>query len=1245
MSHDRALPPGERLDAGDRGPENRVHELEAANAELTSLLAGTGIAALLIDDDLRLRRFTPAAATLLGLAGGVVGQPIDGLALEELDPDLSQDVRAVLRDLGDRESEVSQGDRHFLRRASLHRSPDGRVGGVMVTFHDATSSRRTTERIAAREAQQAAVASLGHFALATSDLHTILHRAAEVVATTLDDDFVKVLELLPDGDTLALRAGVGWKPGLVGRATVGGGDSQAGYTLRSGAPVVVEDIASEARFRGPALLTEHGVVSGMSTIIGHPENPWGVIGTHSSRSVRYTVDDVNFLDAVAHVLAEAIGRVRREALLQQSRQRLQRQYTELKTIYHRVPIGLAVYDRDLRVARLNALMADIIGVPLEASLQRRLSELNAVLAPTIEPILRQVRDHGHAVENVMVSGETRVSGPGLRHWLTSCHPIGDSGGVDGVIVVMRDITERHRYEQRLEAENRVAQVLSRATDVTTAIPDVLEAVARAFGFDVGEYWVQDPADGMLRCQAFRTPDHPEHSEEWGTVLASIRCAPGEGLIGRAWELGQPVWLHDRERDPTFVRRQTATALDLRSGFALPIGGEQGVEAVLSFFVREEIASSVALTDTVATIARSVNEFVRRTRAERALRAREDRLRAIVDGAPIPMFLHSADGTVLFLNDAFTAATGYTIEDVATTRDWCRRVRRLAGERDHALAPAGVERVRETAVWTRDGERRRWALFTSLVPDHTVDASDYSVTLAVDITARHETERAREEAKRAAEEANRAKTAFLAAISHEIRTPMTAILGFADLLEGHVSDPEHLEYAQTIQRNGRYLIDLLNDVLDVARIEAGRLDLESRAVCPRDLIDDVASLWRIRSEERGIPIRVDVAEDVPELIRTDPTRLRQVLINLVSNAVKFTDQGEVWIRARRLPGDPDRLGIEVNDTGIGIDPGVRETMFEAFGQVSSDRRRAGGVGLGLSICRSLAAALGWELTVDSRVGEGSSFCIRIPLVEGDVPPEPTQPVRRSATRHRLQGRILVVEDHADLRRLLTHRLRAAGAEPHAVRTGEEAIAALRSESFVAVLVDVELPGIDGYETTRRIRQLGYLAPIVAVTASVVGTAGWREAGCDAQLGKPVTQQEFVDTLATLIDRPDRSTAAPAHRALRILLVEDHGDSRRALAKLLSADGRREVRAAASAEQALHFVSDWSPDVCLLDLELPGTDGIELSTMLRTAGCRARMIAVTGRGASADIARAAAAGFDHHLLKPVDVQALLDLIDGG
>ena len=639
-----------------------------------------------------------------------------------------------------------------------------------------------------------------------------------------------------------------------------------------------------------------------------------------------------------------------------------------------------------------------------------------------------------------------------------------------------------------------------------------------------------------------------------------------------------------------------------------------------------------------------------------------RYQSLFDNAIEGVFQMSLDRRFVTANPAMARMMGYNTSREMLARnpdvlEACMaddRVRRLVVEQ---LEARGTVKGIDARYLTRDGAER-WATISL----HTVyDAEGQPTHLegtCIDATESHQRqqiEREREQErleKELARNSAEAKSQFLANMSHEIRTPLAAIIGYGEtLLDPDLNAQEQRSSAETVVRSGRHLLDLVNDILDHSKIDANKLDVDVVSVNLPELLDEIRAFFAPRAREKGLDFSIICDFPLPEQIQTDPTRLRQIIINLCGNALKFTEKGSISLIVR-CDRASEMLIARVVDTGIGMKPEQLGRLFDPFAQGSAAiSRQYGGTGLGLSISRRLAEMLGGSITVNSTYGEGSEFELSIrtgALAQVHFLRDASELSQRRRTipmvvAPQLAGRILCAEDNDVNRRLVSLLVARTGADMTHVSNGAEALEMAIRERFDMILMDIQMPVMNGRDATAALREAGVNTPIIALTANVMSEdiADYRLAGCNEHLAKPIDKQRFYEVLARyLVVRPE-SLQTPVQRYHgRVLVAEDNDDNRQLVERMLHRQGLEVITVTGGDEAVRTALSD-SVQMVLMDRHMPGMDGVAATRLLRQTGFRRPIVAFTA-GDEQETDALLEAGCDSVLNKPIDqtrLQALL------
>jgi len=636
------------------------------------------------------------------------------------------------------------------------------------------------------------------------------------------------------------------------------------------------------------------------------------------------------------------------------------------------------------------------------------------------------------------------------------------------------------------------------------------------------------------------------------------------------------------------------------------------------------------------------------RAEAALQANEDLMRVVTDNIPGRVAYWDKDNRCRFVNRAYCESYGKTPDQLLG-----RTVLEVFGPKLYSRFAQHIDKAMEGIPQTfereeRDAHGNRVTTLVHYIPDAHGDEIRGMFVLALDVSQMRA-------ARDLAVQASQAKSQFLANMSHEIRTPMNAILGMIALLQSTGLTARQADYVDKTEGAARALLSLLNDILDFSKVEAGKMTLDPRPFGIDDLLRDLSVILSASVGTKNVEVLFDVSPGMPARMVGDDMRLRQVLINLGGNAIKFTSAGEVVVRVREAGRTASSITLEfsVSDTGIGIAPEHQARIFSDFSQAeASTTRRFGGTGLGLAICQKLVTLMGGTLELQSEAGKGSRFffTLKLPVAQGE---------KAASAMQKMVERVLIVDDNAVARDVLAQMAKSLGWHADLAESGQQALTQLEREAaagnhYDAMFVDWKMPGMDGWETSQRIREhpaAGQAPLVVMVTAHgremLAGRDATDRALLDGFLVKPVTASMLVDALAEArgMGLVRASPAMPAGQplaGLRLLVVEDNANNQQVARELLAAQGA-EVVLAADGREGVDKVATANPpyDAVLMDVQMPVMDGYTATREIRnTLGLTALpVIAMTANAMASDRAECLAAGMNDHVGKPFSVAELV------
>ena len=811
----------------------------------------------------------------------------------------------------------------------------------------------------------------------------------------------------------------------------------------------------------------------------------------------------------------------------------------------------------------------------------------------------------------------------------------------------------------------IARELAETPTLDAAVPRILGVLGAPFGWEYGGFWGVDRAGTALRCVG-TWPNPPGLFEEFAAVSRATPFARGVGVPGRVWAAGAAVVTDRVQFDPALPRAAAARGVGLHGAVAVPILWGDRVVAVMEFFSRQPVTLTAEDLATMTAVGRQIGVYVERRRAA-------DELERFFELSLDLLCVANLEGYFLRLNPAWQRVFGYSDDELRASPflDFVH-----PDDRDATVAALGALTTGgrvvdfENRYRARDGSYR-WLEWT---------ATPYMHESAVYAAARDISDRKRAEelqnasnerlgqmvteldvAKRRAEAATQAKAEFLANMSHEIRTPLNAMIGMTALaLQTRLTPPQR-EFIHAANQSAEALLAILNDILDLSKVDAGRIVLDHVSFSLRDAVEDAVKLLGPKAHEKQLELACRIGAAVPDALMGDSGRLRQVILNLVGNAVKFTERGDVVVDVATdaVTADDASLRFTVSDTGIGIAPEKQWQIFGPFVQAdASTTRRFGGTGLGLTISAQLVELMGGRIWLASEAGHGSRFSFTLTFARA------ARPAQELRVPDRLRGlRVLVVDDSSTTLTVLEGLLREWQAVPGTADAAEIALTMLRAAAtagtpWAVTLIDAQMPGVDGASLAREIlRDAGLASTKVIMLTSAGRPQGPARRQADvaiaARLSKPLKQSDLREALLDVTapaaaPRPTRAAggrSAPRRR-LEVLVAEDNATNQTLVAHVL---GRRRHRVTpvSTGRDAVAAATSRAFDLILMDVQMPGMDGFAATAAIRAheagSGRRTPIVALTAHTTAGDRDRCLAAGMDAFVAKPLRPVTLLAAID--
>ncbi|WP_187782225.1 CheR family methyltransferase [Gimesia chilikensis] len=1089
-SNEELLSINEELQSANEELETSKEELQVsmdtlgrAQADLENLMNGTRIATIFLNRDLQIKSFTPSAQEVYNLNPSDLGRPLTDLThLARWMPKLPS-IESIARNSRPFEDELQLKSGKWLLRRVLPYESEGDFDGMIVTFMDVTEFKLAEIRLETEHA----ITQLLSDAFSLKKIDTSI---LETIRKCLQASVGLLWLTNPAQEQLCLETSVvtnnnKYRKFLHSNQEIqfARGEGFPGRTWESMQPEWCEDIHSLVWFNRNEIARKSGLASGIAIPVISDRTCLGVMEFYTTEQLQPDPLLLNMFNSIGHEIGSFISRCRIQ-------NRLHDEIAQKNAVLSSAIDCIMTMDAEGRIQDFNPAAEQTFGYAEKEVVGQSLCDL--ILPEEVRPRFWE------EMQKFLKTGKSELVGRHLE--LSVLHKSGTEFPVELAIsmtqleksqhfftICLRDITLRRQHEAALRDSEGRAQAL-------------VEASAHMV-------WAMTPAA--------RTE---EDSPTWRAFTGQTY----EEWKGKGWVDA----IHPDDRERTLNQWQTAfekrEPLSCEYRLSHRDGGWcwTSVRAVPQLNAEGDVLRWVGMNFDIS----------HQKQLQQELESNEKRLLMALKAGGLAAWEWRPEES--FWSDEVYDLLGVPRSTRACPETFfsCVHEDDLPGlQRAWGDAIQGDKHYDTTFRIIRPDGQIRWvAGVGEIIRDQQGNVMQI-FGLNWDFTQEREVEETLRKSEQQAKQASIAKSAFLANMSHEIRTPMTSVLGYTDLLIGMEQDQEKASYLQNIKRNGNFLLDIINDILDLSKIEAGKLVICRETFSLLELISDVRAMMRVRASEKNLEFSIEFLSEIPEQLESDPKRLRQILLNLISNAIKFTEQGSVRVVIDYQRGEAEaNLSISVIDTGIGMTSKQQARLFQMFSQGDvSVSRNYGGTGLGLAISQRLANMLNGTISVTSQPGEGSTFtCViqlppddHVKLIQPELNLQAPEPVS-ILDACKLNCRILIVDDQRDVRQLAKLLLQRVEAETEFAEDGLQAVELIEQQLHTEstadlILLDMQMPRMDGYQTVARLREIGYRKPIIALTADAMQGDMKRclELGCDDYLSKPIDASELLKVVST------------------------------------------------------------------------------------------------------------------------------------